>query len=119
MTMERHRGRTHSRLLFDRCRWRRHRRERSRASAANPAQSPAAPRNPKGHPPYALKFQVVTRHRSGASGLNVTEHVAVAAQEYDAVTGRIRFIPFQLVIRDFHFGSDGDVRPAARLVGPV
>src|SRR5712691_10101235 len=52
-------------------------------------------------------------------GLNVTEYVTVAAQEYDAVTGWIRSVPFELVVRDFYFRSDLDVRPAARFVGPV
>jgi hypothetical protein len=51
-------------------------------------------------------------------GLDVTEHVAVATQEYDAVAGWIRFVPFEFVVRDFNFGSDVDMRPAARLVGP-
>src|SRR5882724_5554655 len=57
--------------------------------------------------------------RSDAPRLNVTEYVTVAAQEYDAVTGWIRSVPFELVVRDFYFRSDLDVRPAARFVGPV
>src|SRR3979490_1916820 len=57
--------------------------------------------------------------RSDTPGLNVTKHVTVAAQEYDAVTGWIGFVPLEFVIRDFNFRSDVDVRPAARVVGPV
>jgi hypothetical protein len=56
---------------------------------------------------------------SDAAGLNVTEHVPGAAQEYDAVPGRIRFVPFEFVVGDFDFGSDVDVGPATRLVGPI
>src|SRR5450631_1645456 len=56
---------------------------------------------------------------SDAPRLNVTEHVTGTAQEYDAVTGRIRFVPFEFVVRDFDLGSDVDVRPAARRVIPV
>jgi len=57
--------------------------------------------------------------RSDTPGLNVTKHVTVAAQKNDAVTGWIGFVPLEFVIRDFNFRSDVDVRPAARLVGPV
>ncbi len=57
--------------------------------------------------------------RSDTPGLNVTKHVTVAAQKYDAVTGWIGFVPLEFVIGDFNFRSDVDVRPAARLVGPV
>src|SRR6266704_1072722 len=63
--------------------------------------------------------QSAVHDRSSAPGLNVTEYVTVATQEYDAVTGCIRSVPFELVVRDFYFRSDLDVRPAARFVGPV
>src|SRR5450631_4698249 len=56
---------------------------------------------------------------SDAPGLHVAEHVTGTTQEYDAVTGRIRFVPFEFVVRDFDLGSDVDVRPAARRVIPV
>jgi hypothetical protein len=57
--------------------------------------------------------------RLDATGLNVTEYITGAAQEYDAVTGWIRFVPFEFVVRNFDFRSDVDVRPAARFVGPI
>jgi hypothetical protein len=57
--------------------------------------------------------------RSGAAGLNVTEYVAAATQEYDAVTGWVRFIPFELVVRNLNFRSDRDVRPTTQFVKPV
>jgi hypothetical protein len=57
--------------------------------------------------------------RSDPAGLNVAEHVTVAAKEYDAVTGRIRFVPFEFVVRNFNLRSDLDMRTAARLVRPV
>ena len=58
-------------------------------------------------------------NRSGAAGLNVAEHVTLAAQEYDAVAGGIRFVPFEFVVRNFDFRSEVDVGPAARFVGPI
>ena len=57
--------------------------------------------------------------RSDAAGLHVTEHVTGAAQENDAVTGGVRSIPFEFVVRDFDFGSVLEVRPAERFVGPI
>jgi hypothetical protein len=56
---------------------------------------------------------------SDAAGLNVAEYVTVAAQEYDAVTGWIGLVPFEFIVRNFNLRSGLDVRPAARLVGPV
>jgi len=54
--------------------------------------------------------------KSNTAGLNVTEYVTGATQEYDAVTGWIRFVPFEFVVRDFNLRSEGDVRPAARRI---
>lgn len=58
-------------------------------------------------------------NRSDAAGLSVTEHVAVAAQEDDAATGGIRFIPFEFVVQDFDFRSALDVKPTERFIGPI
>src|ERR1700753_1436616 len=52
---------------------------------------------------------------SRAAPRYVTEHVARPSQEYDAVPGRIRAVPFQLVVGDLDFGADLDMRPLARL----
>ena len=57
--------------------------------------------------------------RSDPAGLNVTEHVTAATEKDDAVTGRIRSIPFELMIRDFDFRSVADVTPAERFIGPL
>jgi hypothetical protein len=57
--------------------------------------------------------------RSNAAGLHVTEHVTAATEKDDAVTGGIRFIPFEFMIRDFDFRSVADVRPAERPIGPI
>ena len=35
------------------------------------------------------------------------------------MAGRIRFVPFEFVVRNFNFRSDVDVRAAARPVRPV
>jgi hypothetical protein len=56
---------------------------------------------------------------SRAAGLNVTEHVTVAAQEEDAVAGGIRSVPFEFVVRDFDFRAVVDVSPAERFIRPV
>jgi hypothetical protein len=40
-------------------------------------------------------------------------------QEDDAVTSGIRFIPFEFAVRNFDLRSDLDMRPSARLVGPI
>ena len=53
------------------------------------------------------------------AGLNVTEHVTVAAQEEDAVTGGIRSVPIEFVVRDFDFRSVVDVSPPERFIRPV
>ena len=59
------------------------------------------------------------RRPSDPAGLHVAEHVFVAAEKDDAVTGRIRLIPFQLVVGDLDLSPDIDVRPATRLVGTI
>jgi hypothetical protein len=51
--------------------------------------------------------------------LDVAEDVAGAAQKYDAMSGRIRFIPFEFIVRDFDLSSDIDVRSPPWLIGPV
>lgn len=58
-------------------------------------------------------------NRSDAAGLDVTEYMTVAAQEDDAVTGGIRFIPFEFVVRDFDLRSVLDMMSAKRFIGPV
>src|SRR3977135_4370380 len=58
------------------------------------------------------------RTESDAPGLHVAEHVTGTTQEYDTVTGRIRFIPFEFIVRDFDLRSDITGRPPARLFGP-
>src|ERR1700760_3191818 len=46
---------------------------------------------------------------ANAARLDVAKHIAGAAQEYDAMSGRIRSVPFQLVVGDLDFGSDIDM----------
>jgi hypothetical protein len=57
--------------------------------------------------------------KSGASGLHVTEYVAGAAQEHDAVTCGIALVPLEFVVRDFNFRSAIDVRPLQRFVRAI
>src|ERR1700684_2562983 len=59
------------------------------------------------------------RRLSNAAWLDVAKDVAGAAQKHDAMPGRIRAVPFELVVGDFNFGSDIDMRPLTRLVRPV
>jgi len=51
--------------------------------------------------------------------LHEAKDVPDAAQKDDGVTGRIRSIPLQFMVRDFDLRSDGDVRPLQRPVRPV
>jgi hypothetical protein len=60
-----------------------------------------------------------TIDRSGSRRLNVTEDVTGAAQEYDAVSGRIASVPFEFVVWNLDFRSDIDVRPLERFVGSI
>src|SRR5712671_1290835 len=46
--------------------------------------------------------------------LHEAKDVPDAAQKDDGVTGRVRSIPLQFMVRDFDFRSDGDVRPLQR-----
>jgi len=56
---------------------------------------------------------------SDASRLDVAENVTSAAQEHDAVSRWIRFVPFQFVVRDLDLGPDVDMRTMPRLVRPI
>ena len=56
---------------------------------------------------------------SDASGLDVAEDITRAAQEHDAVSRWIRFVPFQFVVRDLDLGPDVDMRTMPRLVRPI
>src|SRR3954468_24253098 len=79
---------------------------------------PASPRVCRRRPTRA---QDLIRSASGlldAAWLHEAINVAGAIQEQHPVPGRIRLVPFQLVIRDFDFRSDVDMRPAARAVRP-
>src|ERR1700744_4938968 len=51
--------------------------------------------------------------------LDVAKHIAGARQENDAVPSRIRPVPFELVVGDFDFSADIDMRPLAWFVRPV
>ena len=53
------------------------------------------------------------------SSADVAEHVSIATGESDAVAGRIRFVPFELVVRNLYFRSDFDMRTVSRAVGPI
>jgi hypothetical protein len=68
--------------------------------------------------PGGLKAEA-NRTKSNSARLDVTKDVASATQEYDSMSCRIRFVPFELVVWDFDFSSDIDVRTSARFVGPV
>src|SRR3981189_1649930 len=56
---------------------------------------------------------------SDTSRLDVAEDVTSAAQEHDAVSRWIRFVPFQFVVRDLDLGPDVDMRTMPRLVRPI
>src|SRR5260370_37607964 len=70
-------------------------------------------------PACAWKHRRSDRRSLRASGMHVAIDVAAAAEEQDPVPGRIRFVPFELVVRNLDFRSDVDMRPTARLVRPI
>src|SRR5450631_4445923 len=65
------------------------------------------------------EIQVSGSERSGASRLNIAKNVTVPAQKYDAMPGRIGFVPFELVVWNLDLRSDVNMRPAARFVRTV
>jgi hypothetical protein len=68
--------------------------------------------------PSGLKAEAAELE-SNSARLDVAKDVASATQKYDSMSCRIRFIPLELVVWDFDFSSDVDVRTSARLIGPV
>src|ERR1700722_9064278 len=59
------------------------------------------------------------RTKSNPARLDEAIHVTRAAQEYDSVPGGIAFIPFELVVRDFNFSPDIDMRTHAGSIRTV
>src|SRR4029077_1714069 len=65
-----------------------------------------------------LRARLPLHKKSDAAWRDVAIHKVTPAQEDDPVTGRIRLVIFQLVVRDDDLCSDVDVFAAQRLVGP-
>src|SRR5712671_1953010 len=86
---------------------------------------PSAARSSPGNRKTPATGEPIARLRSWSRGRLKSPNparskdVADAAQKDDGVTGRVRSIPLQFMVRDFDSRSDGDVRPLRRRVRPV